>query len=688
MNARRIKAKIIRGLLIIILFTIPASTTASHVHGAEITYECLGGLSYKVTVTVYRNCYTSVPPAINMSYSSTSCSSSNFAIANLDSTTILLSALCSLPQNCNGLLWQGMERNIYTTIIALPGACNDWVFSFNTCCRNAIISNLDNPIASLFVLADLDNIAAPCNSSPIFDTLPTHISVDSVYESSFSATDINGDSLVYLFTDVLQSASMSIPWASGYSVSSPVSSSGPILLDSVGILSFTPDKVQYSQVAVLVNEYRSGSLIGSIRRDVLLIGMSKSLIFPEAGFIYSDTGSTVTFTDTSSGAIEWDWDFGDGNSDTIQHPVHSYSLLGAYNVCLTVSNSCNLDTVCQVVEVCGAGGCIWPGDANDDLIANNIDLLNVGLAMNDTGGVRSGATTNWIGQYAPDWTDTFASGLNYKFADCDGNGVVQPADTAVILLNYGLTHSKTGAALGTGQTDGLSLSFSVDTSSSGDTVYVTVNLGDAANPVSDIYGLALTVTYEVAYVDSLGISVDFSNSWIGSGTDKVDIQYDSYDNGFVDIGIVRTDQTNVSGYGEIARVIIVIEDNMVGIGVSILNCHITNELVIDNTGTPISFTKASDSVVISGMNPPTIIELLSQIRIYPNPATNMVKVEYPQIQPERVEIIDLLGRVLLSNISPDVNEETIDVRTLHNGLYFVQVVAGGQTVAKRLIVLK
>jgi gliding motility-associated-like protein len=46
----------------------------------------------------------------------------------------------------------------------------------------------------------------------------------------------------------------------------------------------------------------------------------------------------VTFTDQSIGATSWLWNFGDGNTSTLQNPVHTYPALGVYTVTLTVFN--------------------------------------------------------------------------------------------------------------------------------------------------------------------------------------------------------------------------------------------------------------------------------------------------------------------------------------------------------------
>lgn len=55
---------------------------------------------------------------------------------------------------------------------------------------------------------------------------------------------------------------------------------------------------------------------------------------------------TVTFTDASAGNItSYLWDFGDGITDTVQHPNHTYANPGLYSVSLTVSGPGGSDTL-------------------------------------------------------------------------------------------------------------------------------------------------------------------------------------------------------------------------------------------------------------------------------------------------------------------------------------------------------
>ncbi|PLW95112.1 MAG: hypothetical protein C0592_00800, partial [Marinilabiliales bacterium] len=73
---------------------------------------------------------------------------------------------------------------------------------------------------------------------------------------------------------------------------------------------------------------------------------------PNAAFSAGINNLSVNFTDMSSNSpSSWMWDFGDGNTSIMQHPTHTYAAAGTYTVCLLVSNSCGMDTVCSPVTV-------------------------------------------------------------------------------------------------------------------------------------------------------------------------------------------------------------------------------------------------------------------------------------------------------------------------------------------------
>jgi PKD repeat protein len=59
------------------------------------------------------------------------------------------------------------------------------------------------------------------------------------------------------------------------------------------------------------------------------------------------------FTDTSTGSpVNWDWNFGDGNSSSDQNPTHSYADTGAFTIVLIATNAAGcIDTAEHTVAV-------------------------------------------------------------------------------------------------------------------------------------------------------------------------------------------------------------------------------------------------------------------------------------------------------------------------------------------------
>lgn len=58
---------------------------------------------------------------------------------------------------------------------------------------------------------------------------------------------------------------------------------------------------------------------------------------PTASFTYAASGREVTFTNTSTNATTYAWDFGDGETSTEQNPKHTYPKYGKFTAKLSVT---------------------------------------------------------------------------------------------------------------------------------------------------------------------------------------------------------------------------------------------------------------------------------------------------------------------------------------------------------------
>lgn len=71
-----------------------------------------------------------------------------------------------------------------------------------------------------------------------------------------------------------------------------------------------------------------------------------------AAFTFVPSGLTVSFTDASEGdPTSWQWDFGDGDSSSLQNPTHTYDAAGSYTVTLTVRRGSDSDLDRRTVTV-------------------------------------------------------------------------------------------------------------------------------------------------------------------------------------------------------------------------------------------------------------------------------------------------------------------------------------------------
>ena len=78
------------------------------------------------------------------------------------------------------------------------------------------------------------------------------------------------------------------------------------------------------------------------------------LPLPEAGFTYVVDELTVVFTNASTDAETYLWDFGDGITDTLTDPTHTYAAAGTYTVTLMAFGECGISQAQAVVTVAEA----------------------------------------------------------------------------------------------------------------------------------------------------------------------------------------------------------------------------------------------------------------------------------------------------------------------------------------------
>lgn len=297
---------------LVVLFLSASSVQASHIAGGDIEWTCLGNGQYEITLSLYTDCDGISPPtgSVNVNIDNTcglATNSVNLSYVNPPGPTtpdggVNISQLCSadsLNSSCLGGNLPGMQMTQYTGIVTLPAGCNHFTASWSTCCRNALVVNLDGPTgAGTYVEANIYTGNDPCDNSPVFTAQPIpYVCVNQPVFYNMGAYDPDADSLVYSFLPARDNSSTTfIPYNAGYTATSPVPG---ITLNSVtGEISFTPTITGNFVVVVRVQSFDpiTGLLVGEVMRDIQFTAIPCSNTVPNL--------PTAAVTNTVGGATQ------------------------------------------------------------------------------------------------------------------------------------------------------------------------------------------------------------------------------------------------------------------------------------------------------------------------------------------------------------------------------------------------
>lgn len=440
--------------IILFLACVALSSKADHLVGGEIYYECLGGNQYRITLKVYRDCYTVTGAAFdNPAYISVY-NSSGGLVYNLAApftgsqqleVTVNDPCLQAPPDVC-------VEEAVYTVEANLPFSPGGYHIAYQRCCRNGSIVNLTNPSnqGSTYYVQIPEEALNTCNSGPRYNQFPP-LALCTGEPMSFdhSATDPDGDLLVYSLCTPFHGGSAANPapipalappytninWSGGYSASYPIDASTAFQIDpTTGLLTGVPTQAGRYVVGVCVEEYRNGSLISRNIRDfqfnVVVCGSFIAAVIPPQPLFHDPCdGLTVNFGNNSVNAETFHWDFGvvgiSNDTSNLENPIYTYPDTGSYSVTLIANPglSCADSTVRSIliynditVEIQTSGELCFD--------ANSLDFAPIGS-------FGSGATFFWDFENGTPSTSTNPSPQDVVFSTVGVSNVTVTVTEAV-----------------------------------------------------------------------------------------------------------------------------------------------------------------------------------------------------------------------------------------------------------------
>ncbi|MES2763373.1 MAG: T9SS type A sorting domain-containing protein [Bacteroidota bacterium] len=385
-------------------------------------------------------------------------------------------------------------------------------------------------------------------------------------------------------------------------------------------------------------------------------------------------GSSATLS--VIGATNYTWSTGATSPSTSVAPGVSsiYSVTGA-----DLNNCTNTQTVNIIVDPTCQD--VWPGDVNSDGVADNLDVLELGLHYTQADAPRATTSNAWQPYFANNWTGTIANGKNLNHSDCNGDGTINDNDTLAIYNNYSLTHTFKPVQTNTVNPQ-LSIVPDQSAIAKGTWGTASVYLGDVTTSINNINGIAFTVDFDNTLIETNNIYIEYQNSFLDVGQ-NLDFRKQDFGNGKIFTASTHTISSNVSGYGKIATLHYQIKSTLTID--QVLNLGISQANQSDASGTILPLTSGTGTLLAMGASV-GLQELGGNIiSISPNPTNGLLTIN-SKAEIQKIEVISITGKVLLSETPTNVSH-TLHLENFSNGIYFVNVCQNDRIVKREKIIL-
>ena len=254
--------------LITLLSFLSLGLFASHLMGGELVVKHDSAFNHNVILRLYRDAQ-GIPLAQNQTVHvyDTTAGVTYDILLTIDSSGFL-------PTSAYSVEWM-----VYSAQVSLQNGF--YYFGWDQCCRNNAIVNATNPGGASMQLHAGLLVDGNGNSTPDFMIQPALVvPEDTVWTHNSLPFDPNGDSIAWVLSapldlDTSSNGSGQV-FVDGYYLP-PSDSAGPFTINpATGTISWDPAYVGNFIASVLVEEFRNGQRIGTIRRDYQFIVVSDS----------------------------------------------------------------------------------------------------------------------------------------------------------------------------------------------------------------------------------------------------------------------------------------------------------------------------------------------------------------------------------------------------------------------------
>lgn len=347
------------------------------------------------------------------------------------------------------------------------------------------------------------------------------------------------------------------------------------------------------------------------------------------------------------------------------------------------------DGICGQIEFCESD-CIYPGDSNQDGIANGLDMLElgVGIRKRQEGTPRMNTTANWVPQKGEDWENATNGGINYKHVDANGDGILNNLDGIALLKNWRLENESSNPTIYSSLTEDAPINLTISFTENGvmdynnwiltpphkrrSSVSITLNTNQLSSGIHGISGRIKLPNQYIYVPSSNGSSLLYPRIVSGTflGDQNPNFNHITIDNNYVDFAFTQASSNPYLANREIFSLMFLIDEDITTTNEDgTLTLPITFEelAAVDTSGQLLPLQVKLANIIMTNVpyKPagPDIVEGLSSLevrnssnsdfQINPNPSNGLINISSPLLVPDAiyfVDLIDINGRIFSRTI--------------------------------------
>lgn|GEM_PF-1539792 len=466
------------------------------------------------------------------------------------------------------------------------------------------------------------------------------------------------------------------------------------------VLSWTTiKKIDYSTGNVLwtdtINDWRVSGIDATADGGVLVsVGSRMNGIsqYPMNGYLYKiDSAGTILWQKTCSFPYF-------GLSAIKELSSGNYITGGTYILNQYWSPGRQYASFVTMIDSAGNGvldttSNMWPGDANhNDTLYFPEDVLFMAIGLGKTGFPRDtfpvGSFIIWPwdqSDYAIDWSQSFANGVNLKHADYNGDGVIDTADINLYLASSGLLiypepiHYRNVSFSSIPGTADFMLLPEKDTVAPGEIMRFYIVAGNSSAPVDSVYGIAFTAWYDDALTDTSFSNISITNSDFGIPGTNLLGAFSHKPGGEIDMVISKTDNMNAYLLYDTLGIIELKAASAITT-LQTFDLQIMSFYSLTNNTSRVAFNPVNGLVVID----PGLVNLEennsgSGINIFPNPVKDKIKIQSSNLKIEKIEIVNLHGKIIYAESFSGRKNVELYTGNLADGFYSLKIYSEKKT---------